>query len=500
MAGWGQRIVNAYNGALDGWRSGPRTLAIDQLRTRYVESWGMYTGELFEMAVTPPLRNDPAVYTHTKFLWKHVEAVVDFYAGVVYQGALPTKGIVMPGGMVSAIPIEPQTTEGVQTDNLTAAIQELFGAWNWQQQMSLRPMYGAALGDCLTELVDDLERGFVYPQTVWPGYVTEIELDYVGNVRSYTLEYRVSEERNGQTESYTYRKEVDKEAFRYYRDDKPFDFGDGAIVPNPYGFVPAIWDRHRLGAPGEARGRSAIHGTRQALLQMNSVLSHAFDFQRKAFFAPIMVAGKPVSKKPEGTADVTSAPTMFDVVGMPPDARLLQAQFDIGRTRELLNDLRQGIVDENPEARFYQQMREMTQVSAPGAERLMGDVKNRVDLARSGYDSQTIKLLQMAISMCGMRANGDWRDGGLSRRQQVFSPFDLDSFDRGELSFTIQPRPIVYPSEQERIDLVVMKESLQTQWGMQQAGMDETTADEILAERQNRFLVPMGNRSFLSGE
>lgn len=495
MAGWRERMAAAYNGALDGWRNGPRTMPVEKLQERYAESWGMYTGELFERAVLPTLRDDPAIYNNTKFLWKHVEAVVDFYAGVVYQGALPTKGIVMPGGMVSAIPIEPQTDEGAATDNLIAAIQELFGAWNWQQQMSLRPMYGAALGDCLTELVDDLERGFVYPQTVWPGYVAAIELDYVGNVRSYTLEYRVSEERNGQTENYKYRKEVDGEAFRYFRDDKPFDFGDGAIVPNPYGFVPAVWDRHRLGAPGEVRGRSAIHGTRQALLQLNSIFSHAFDFQRKVFFAPIMVAGKPTAK-PGGSVDMTSAPNTYDVIGMPSDARLLQATFDIGKTRELLEDLRQGIVDENPEARFYQQMREMTQVSAPGAERLMGDVKNRVDLARSGYDSQTIKLLQMAISMCGMRAHAEWKQGGLNRRQHVFSPFDLGSFDRGELSFTIQPRPIVYPTEQERIDLILQKESLTTRWGMEQAGIDETTADAIMAERLDRFATGMATGSF----
>ncbi len=497
MAGWGTRLMSAYNGAVAGWRdTGPKALDLSALQKRYLEAWQLYTGELFESALrSSPLRDDPAIYQHTKLLWKHAEAVVDFYAGVIYQGALSNDPV--QSETASAIPIVPETAEGKQTDRLLAAISALYAAWNWQQQMSLRPMYGAALGDCLTELVDDLDRGMIYPQSVWPGYVTEIELDYVGNVRSYTLAYHVTEQRpNGASETYRFRKEVDHDAFRYFKNDRPFDYGDGAVVPNPYGFVPAIWDRHRIGAPGEVRGRSALHGTRQALLQLNSIFSHAFDFQRKAFFTPIMVAGKP-TKRADSTHDVTSAPDTFEIVGMPAEARILQAQFDIGQTREMLADLRQGIIDENPEARFYQQMREMQQVTAPGAERLMGDVKNRVDLARSGYDSQTVKLLQMAISMAGMRAHADWRQGGLTTRQKTFVPFDLSSFGRGELAFSIAARPIVYPTEQERIDLLVAKESLQTEWGLRAAGIDETDADAILAERRDRFATGMATGSLL---
>lgn len=494
--------MSAYAGAIAGWRqSGPTPLELTDQQARYVEAWNLYTGTLFEsIPLAPSLRDDPAIYKHTKLLWKHAEAIVDFYAGVIYQGALPAMGAKLPEDVPSAIPLKSELTDETKTTRLMGAISELYDAWNWQQQMSLRPMYGAALGDCLTELVDDLDRRFVYPQTVWPGYVTELELDYVGNVRSYTLEYSV----RGVTDTYRFRKEVDRDEFRYFKNDQPYDFGDGAVVPNPYRFVPAIWDRHRLGAPGEVRGRSALHGTRQALLQLNSIFSHAFDYQRKVFFAPIMVAGGSGSAAATNrTHDVTSSPETFDIVRVPGEASLMQATFDIGKTAEMLEALRQGIIDENPEARFYQQMREMQQVTAPGAERLMGDVKNRVDLARSGYDSQTIKLFQMAISMCGFRAHGpEWRTGEsgqripLDRRRQVFEPFDLSSFERGDLAFTIAPRPIVYPTEQERIDLIVAKESLTTQWGMEAAGLDEATADAILAERRERFAVGMATGSF----
>jgi hypothetical protein len=38
--------------------------------------------------------------------------------------------------------------------------------------------------------------------------------------------------------------------------------------------------------------------------------------------------------------------------------------------------------------------------------------------------------------------NGDW-GRSLTRQQQAFQPFGLDSYNRGDLDFEIQPRPIV---------------------------------------------------------
>src|SRR5690606_22060601 len=169
-----------------------------------------------------------------RLLWKHVEAVVDFYAATVYQGTLSTDGKPLSDGNLSAIPIEPQTPGKKWDNDLRKALGELWAAWNWQQQKSFRPMYTAAFGDCLTELVDDTDRRFIYPQVIWPGYVKEIELDYVGNVRRYVLEYRTHEKRtDGTINSYLYRKEVDKETFRYFRDGQPYDqYGTGSVVPN----------------------------------------------------------------------------------------------------------------------------------------------------------------------------------------------------------------------------------------------------------------------------
>lgn len=512
-------VATGWSAGRNDWRAAPVDPEINALQARYSQRWLLYTGELFGDRHTNPYLSDPRIYRNTTLLWKHHEAVVNFYASVIYQGDLSTDGKSLPDGTKGAIPIDPQlpepdepvlddaghvVTKTPNGDRLQAAIAELWSAWNWRQQMSLRPMYGAALGDVLTELVDDVGRGFVFPQIVWPGRVVEIELDYVGNVMSYALEYSVTEtdERRKTSETYTYRKEVDKQEFRYYKNGDPFDYyREGSVVPNPYGFVPAIWDRHRI-AWGE-RGASATDGTRQAVMQINSIFSHAFDFQRKAFFAPIIVSGK-LTNRDTTTVQLSAPPANAEPSALAKQMHFLetdndkvtieQAQFDVGKTLEMIQDLREGIEAENPEGRFYSELRSMTQVTAPGAERLMGDVKARVDLARAGYDAQTVKLFQMALSICGFRANsGDWTtkvgpDGvvrrvEMTRRQKMFLPYSLDSYHRGEMDFGISSRPLVIPTESERIEIVALKESLETAWGLEEIGIEPSEAARIIAEK-----------------
>ena len=513
--------TTGWTAAKEDWAGGPSDPVVDALQALYLERWMLYTGELF--SASSPILRDPRVYQNTRLLFKIHESVGNFYAASIYQGDLSTDGKQLPDGTRGAIPIDPQVKDAAKAAALMTAIAELWSAWNWRQQMSLRPLYGAVLGDVLTELVDDVDRGFVYPQVVWPGRVVAIELDYVGNVMSYALEYMVSEtDDRGITETYKYRKEVDKREFRYFKDDEPFDYyGGGAVQPNPYGFVPAIWDRHRIGAPGSVRGLSATDGTRQALLELNSIFSHGFDFQRKKFAMPVIVSGR-ISKPGQSELGAAAPPSdgqprkpLLDSIWARQQAdrqaqqvsfletdnekvTIQEVSFDVGKTLEMIAALREGIEAENPEGRFYSELRSMTQVTAPGAERLMGDVKARVDLARAGYDMQTVKLIQMALSMCGFRANsGAWtrrpdvngvmRSVKLTRRQQVFLPFNLDTYHSGDMDFGISTRPLVLPTESERVELVALKESLQTQWGMEQAGLTPDEAKRVIREKQEAF-------------
>jgi hypothetical protein len=120
-----------------------------------------------------------------------------------------------------------------------------------------------------------------------------------------------------------------------------------------------------------------------------------------------------------------------------------------------------------------------------------------------------VRLFQMAISMCGMRVNaGDWNyvpgpDPGtvrqlrtLDSRREAFRPYTLDSFERGEMDFTIAARSIVIPSKAEVVEIAMRTESLNTLWGLRQAGIGNEEAEQMLKDKQGRYAVAVNAGAF----
>jgi hypothetical protein len=115
---------------------------------------------------------------------------------------------------------------------------------------------------------------------------------------------------------------------------------------------------------------------------------------------------------------------------------------------------------------------------------LLGDAVAKCRRARTGYDANTVKLFQMGISMCAFRVNaGDWGTK-LTKRQQVFKDFTLDSYKAGDIDFGISDRPVVLPTESERVQLIAQKENLQTEAAMIEAGVDKTLAAAIVKQKR----------------
>jgi hypothetical protein len=92
----------------------------------------------------------------------------------------------------------------------------------------------------------------------------------------------------------------------------------------------------------------------------------------------------------------------------------------------------------------------MSQVTGPAAARLMGDVGGNVWEAAANYDAASIKLFQMAVAISGWRVqNGDW--GTPSRQQEKFRPFNLESYQRGDLDLSITVRPLIPVTALEQV-------------------------------------------------
>jgi len=512
------RLKLAGGAALDVWRGTVNAPIINDTK-HYATLWSWYLGtwrdDPYALAQTP---TDRPLYENVRQLWRNASAIATFYAQYVYHGELNfTELEDLTNPERCAIPIVPQTGSDSTDELLLTALQQLFITWYWQQQMSLRPWLCSILGATLTVIVDEYAtKGIVYPQTIWPGHVPheDLDVDALGHVKRYAIEYMVNRQASNKfgvktdAASYRFRQEVDGTAYRYYKDDKPWaypEIGD-AVQPNPYGFVPAIWDRHRQ-VPWSVHGISAIEPTLQQAMEMNSTLAHALDYQAKKFAAPIGVVGSSAAVRPgrtitiPGGVSVTfpqgASPQPDDVaearrraaedihlIGMSDSGKFVSIDFDLGQTKEMLQVVMDSILSENPEARYDQELLTMTALTGPGVSRALSRIVGLNELAQQQMDPQTVKLLQMAISMMGFRLNS----GVIPRailtqnpaRYEAFRPFDLPSYGQGMETFAIAQREMFPETPLEKAQRLTYVQQLTNPWLQEQAGMPA----DVVAEQQ----------------
>lgn len=501
----------AFNGSLSGSNS------LTARNSHYDLLWLWWLGQWQN---DPRMRRDavrdPALYKNTMQLWRQASAVVNVYTQFIYPGQLSKDGQPLPDGSRGAIPLDPDTNKQSTDDAILAAFSMLMNQWRYSQYKSLRPKMAAILGDCLTELVEDLDRGTVTPNTINPRYVTDLELDS-GDIKRYTLEYEVNQQASKaygldiKAEEYSFRKEVDGEAFRYFKNDKPFDYsGEGAVIPNLFGFVPAVWDRHEIVA-GDDRGISALEKTLRQSMQLNSVLSHAMDYQRKQFSAPVGVKGATLGKAGStvrmgnnalsGTLDTdaeveelrrTQSETL-NLLPMSEAGEFVTITTDLGQTKEMLQIVMDSITAENPEARVGQELLQMTQLTAPGVERALFTILGLVESVQANMDPQTVKLLQMGTTMMGYRLEkGHYPPDLVKARPDRYKPFEtytLDSYGRGLLECSIGPRPLFVEAPDEKATrLILLGQIIETgdPWLMAQAGIPEEEIARMVSEQEQR--------------
>jgi len=423
--------------------------------------WAYYNGSMFERIVGSLNWNWAAyaggwqaykmnynLYRNIRLVYNPTRRLVDFYAGQVYPGVLSEDGQNLPDGVPLAVPFSKDTPKA-----LKSAISQFWQWSNWQARKAVQVRYGAALGSVMIEVVDDLDNGVISADIVWPGFVIDLDCDTSGNVKSYTIQYQAQDETGG----YMYRKVVDGNEFRYFRNDEPWDYGSGKVASNPYGFAPAVWIKHI--DVGGHHGSPAIAGSFGKIDELNNLASHVHDQIHKVIGAPILISSSSaitnISNTPKRvpTADFPSVESDQESVLMlkgSADSRVSSLAGNLNLTEALaaMKDLLGEIEQDHPELVFYRELRAMSQVTGPAASRLVGDVASRFAEVAASYDQANIKLFQMATAIAGFRANsGAW--GILNRQQQKFKPYTLDSYENGDLDMAIMPRALLTPTRHE---------------------------------------------------
>ncbi len=454
--------VKAFRRVYADPTAGRRTQETDDRLAAYSLLWAYYENSAFEqIAQWAAYRQQYHLYRQIRPIYNPARRLVNFYSGVVYQGDWSTD----PKEMIAktaAIPWSEKTRP-----ELLGAIGQLYQWANWQSKHKLMLRYGAALGDVLIAVVDDPTRRKVYPEILWPGWVTEIEVDAAGNVQRYEIEYDVAElDEDGEPTDrlYTYGREVTKELIRTYYNGSPQGYGDQpAEYPNPYGFVPAAWTQHTL--TGLEHGQPALRSIGK-VDELNALGAHARDQIHRILSAPVLIAGNNIAisekSKAPATTDAASREEQVYITAAA-GSSIETATVDPGETLAHMDRMITEIEADHPELSMYAKLREMSQVTGPAADRLFGDVAGLVNEARAQYDQQTIKLMQMCAAIAGWRANsGAWGLGSqLTNQQRVFLPFDLDSYAAGDLDLSIRSRGLTIPTIEEELRIQQMQNSVQ---------------------------------------
>jgi len=471
-------------------------------RERVNRFWMLYRNSAFEDAVAwQSYREAFSLYRYTRSIYNPTRRLVNFYVAQVYPGVLSKDASDLPDGVQLAIPLADDTD-----DNLKDAIAQFWQWSNWQANNKLMVRFGAASGSCLVEIVDNVARGKITTAITWPGWIagrakddtSSLVLDDVGNVKFYALEYDAVDEKG---DSYLYRKEVSQEAFTYYRDGKVVGEDE-----NVYGFVPAVWCKHI--DEGADFGSPAIAGSIGKIDELNSLVSHVHDQIDLLIASPGIIASSGnVANIEAQAANIKTRNATLDeynalqsvrerstrrlILKGPEDTKWvpLTGNLEPEKTIPHIDHLLTEIEHDFPELGMWQKLRDMQEVTGPGAGRLMGDVYSRVLEVGSNYDQQSIKLFQMAVAIGGMRlAEGKegWRDK--TEQRMKFSGFDLSSYVKGQLDLSIMPRPLIPLTEADTIELTGKRLDnakkadgiLSEQRQLELAGVPE---DEIAAEQ-----------------
>lgn len=459
----------------------------------YVDfNWSYYIGSMFDRTELSSGSIDDYInkydlYNNTKLLVNPARQLVNFYVDSVYPGILSYDGQNLTNGQINAIPFSYK----VDT-KLKSAIGQLWLWSNFQAQKSIIVRQGAAIGSAFVEIIDDISRGQIVSNVVWPGFVKDLKLDTMGNVKAYTIEYKDVDEEGT---PYTYTKMVDNKTLAYFKDGKPFDYFDNgsSIYEHNYGFCPAVWIKHQ--DIGSKQGLPCIAGSIGKIDEICALLSHIIDLDHKLIESPMIFWAEGQITGDLGNENKVQGQANDDFSSLgkpnkkgtnkkslilkgPPNGKVetLAPVVNVDSILKTIEVLQTEIAKDHPEVTYYDDLRAMSQVTGVAVDRLIGDVVTKVAEVSANYDRQLIKLFQMCVAIAGQHANdGTWVKP-LNAQQEKFLPFDLTSYDKDELNIDIEPRPLIRQSVAEKSAERV------AYWGGVQAAVDGGDVLELVLE------------------
>lgn len=435
-------------------------------------------------------------------------AVAQWWRQNLFGPAWTPDGLPTRNGQQNAIAYDSDTPE-----ELRLAVQQAF-TWGGNVLDAIRtgtPKLGNGLVEIVEHVSDDGPRGNkVFPSWVDPANVVELTFNSRGDIQSYRLAIPTKDE-SGQP--YTRGKLVTKTEIVTYRDEHEYSYDDvPARQPNSFGFVPAVWFGHQPVESGSWFGVPAIHAGIATINAYQAQLSDISDYIARLVRQPVLLSTSEPGKMIKYLLQVQSSSGSSEE-----DRLTAEWQAQKGRSdRETINyqpapkdttatnvmqNLGLGDADPHiartweelelifPEVVLERRLLDQQQVTGPGARALIANVETRLQLTAAPYNDSIVAAGQMCCAVGGeLIRQGAWGlRSQLTRQQEKFAPFSLDSYASGELDFAIQPRELLPATFLERVTEAQQLERVRTAAGLAHIGYSDA---EIYGDGNEPNVLP----------
>ena len=395
---------------------------------RYAVLFASYENTVYRTihSFSGALKTTRALYRYVRSIYNPAYRLGEFHKAHIWGGPLDPEA-----GEEGALPIE--TTK----ENIRPAIAEIWQWSNWATRKDIVTLHGTIYGDVIIKIIDDVKRGKVYLENVYPGLITELDKDPFGHIKGYTIEEERAHPIHGKAVTY---KEVCKRAgqnvvYRTYLNDSLYAWNDqSAEWVEPYGFVPMVHIQHN--DIGLGWGWSELHPAWAKVHELNDLASLLSDQLRKSVNPKWLFTGVRASDSDQTmtTTETTArpepgreeTPALFST---DPQAKAhpLVMPVDIEGAMLHISELLKDFERDYPELKFDAQ-RVSGEMSGRALRIARQPAETKVLQRRAGYDDGLKRAMQMALSIGGLR--------------DIFPGFSLDSFDQGALDFEFSDRGV----------------------------------------------------------
>lgn len=398
-------------------------------KVRYDVLWAQYENTVYRnihsWAATYKTRY--ALYQYIRSIYNPAYRLGEFWKSHLWGGQLDAEA-----GETGALPIV--------TDNeaLRPAIADVWRWSNWATRKDTVSLQGAIHGDVILRVIDNVLLDKVYVESVFPGTVTDLTKDPFGNIKGYTIEETRLSPNNATTVVYTETAERDGQqvVFRTYMNDTPYPWnGVASEWSEPYGFVPMVHIQHN--DVGLGWGWSELHPSRPKMHELDDLASLLSDQIRKSINVKWLFTGIKGSS-PDMTLGATTKTAARPEPGREEEAAIyssdpnskafpLVGPVDIEGATLHISEILKDLERDYPELKF-DVLRSLGDISGRALRIARQPAETKVLQRRANYDDGLKRIIQMAVSIGGMR--------------NLFGGFNLDSYNSGALEFEFGGRSV----------------------------------------------------------